>query len=303
MSKVNFEHIKGNSHFATGVFSVGMFTLDQTAILIDSGTDDFAKNLYLGLQESGYDVHAIINTHCHPDHSGGNHFFQKKNLNLRVYATYNEKLFIEDPLLAPRCFCANAAPLSGLKNKFIAPQNESQVTDILTFNDGETTIKGATLAIITLPGHTPGSIGILSPDNVLYCGDALFGQTTFDKHPILFYTDIEKTLASFEKLSSLNVQACVLYHGGVTYDLPAITRQHTERILEIKDAIFNIIKKEPLAIDLLTQQIMQRHKIPNNLVSFTLTQTTIRAYLTKLEKEKAVEMTVKNGLLLAVPLY
>ena len=153
---------------------------------------------------------------------------------------------------------------------------------------------------MTLPGHTPGMIGIITPDNILYSGDALFGESTLEKHPILFYTDIKNTLASFEKIKTLTVDGCVLVHGGVIYDVAAITDRHIAKITETKDSILALLHAQPLSIDELTQQVMQKYNIGNNIVSFTLTQTTVRAYLSCLESEKRIALVVSEGLLRAL---
>ena len=292
------QYVAGNSFYTTGIFAVGVYRYNNNVILIDSGSDEqSASNVANALQSENCKVSAIINTHCHPDHCGGNYFFQKKYPDLKVYAAHDEKFFIEDPKWAPRCFCGNAAPFLGLQNKHLAPQKASVVTDIVPYQDGTLIIDNQEINIVTLSGHTPGSIGIITQDNVLYSGDALFGLATLQKHPVLFYTDIEETLKTFKKLASLSVSACVLYHGGMITNLVDIVQQHEQKILETKQAIFRIVQNKQISLDFLTQEIMQRYNIPGNLTSFTLTQTTLRAYLTALEREGLIQMAVQNGLL------
>ncbi len=75
---------------------------------------------------------AIINTHCHGDHCGVNAFFQQKHPQIRIFSTETERPFIEDPLMAPICFCGGAAAFKELnKCKPITPQQPSKVTDII----------------------------------------------------------------------------------------------------------------------------------------------------------------------------
>ncbi len=301
MAKITLQQVAENSYCTTGVFAVGVYRYGNQVILIDSGSDKQSADAVADcLVEQNLKVAAIINTHCHPDHCGGNYFFQKKDSNLKVYAAHDEKFFIEDPKWAPRCFCGNAAPFAGLKNKYLELQYASAVTNVVPYQDGMLLIDGQTLKIITLPGHTPGSIGILTQDNVLYSGDALFGVQTLQKHPILFYTDIGQTLATFEKLKTLSVAACVLYHGGVIsnhHQFLALVQQHEEKVLQTKDVILKIIQEQASSLDFLTQKVMQKYAISGNIMSFTLTQTVIRAYITLLEFEKLVQIVVKDGLL------
>lgn len=302
MAKVKLNHIKGNSYFCSGIFSIGVYVQGNNVILIDSGSDkQSTKNTLLALEDAKYTVNAIINTHCHPDHCGGNYFFQQKFPNIKIYATHDEKEFIENPEMAPRCFWQGAAPCIGLQNKHIAPQKYSTVTNVIKPYKDQVITNGEEFKIITLPGHTSGSIGIITPDNVLYSGDAIFGEDTFQKHPVLLYTNIGKSLETFNKLASINVHACVFYHGGLLpNDLKSSTQQHKQRIEEIQLKILNYIAKQSRSVDTITQYIMQTYNIPDNIVAFTLTQTTMRAFLTELERQKKIELMVKNGLLQAI---
>lgn len=301
MSKVSLNLIQGNSYFCNGIFSIGVYIQDGKALLIDSGSDErHAKDAYDAIQTLGYQVEAIINTHCHPDHCGGNSYFQKIIPSIKIFSSEPEKAFIEDPKIAPRCFCGGAAPFAGLQNKHIAPQNISVVTDVISpYKDQTLTFSNAEFKIVTLEGHTPGMIGVITPDNILYSGDALFGEETLHKHPILFYTDIEKTLETFKKIAQLDVKACVLYHGGVIHDLPKVVQDHEQIIMATQVTLLELLQAKPLSVDELTQKVMQANKISDNMVAFTLTQTTMRAYLSYLEKQKKVKIIVKDGLLKA----
>ena len=181
MTKITLRKAKGQSYYCSGVFSIGVYVQDKSAILIDSGSDEqSAGKAFEALQAENYTVSTIINTHCHPDHCGGNYYFQKWFPTIKIYAAREEKEFIEDPNIAPRCFCGGAAPFAGLLNKHIAPQKPSIITNPINVNADQTiTLHNETVQIISLSGHTPGSIGVITPDNILYSGDALFGQQTF----------------------------------------------------------------------------------------------------------------------------
>jgi glyoxylase-like metal-dependent hydrolase (beta-lactamase superfamily II) len=302
MAKLTLQRVKGNSYFLSGVLSIGVYIHEGIATIIDSGGDEScAKDIHKAIEEAGYQIGAIINTHCHPDHCGGNAFLQKKIPGLKTYATHDEQLFIENIDLAPRCFCSLACPFEGLQNKYIAPQRTSTITNpIVPYEDQTVLINGALFQMVTLPGHTPGMIGIITPDNILYSGDALFGENTITKHPVLFYTDIKKTFESFNKIKNITVDGYVLVHGGLVYDGTTIVDRHIDQIRKIKDTIFDFIQQAPLSIDALTQKVMQNYTIMNSMIAFTLTQTVVKAYVSYLESEKAVELVIRDGLLVVM---
>lgn len=300
MAKIQLIPVKGNSFYCDGVFSIGVYIENHKAVLIDSGiSKDVAKEVDKCLKEAHVQIAAIINTHCHGDHCGGNAYFQQKYPHIQIYSTETERPFIEDPQLAPMCICGGAAAFSAIKKcKPIAPQQSSKVTHLIApYMDQKIDIDGIVFEIITLPGHTRGMIAVKTVDEVLYCGDALFGTDTFNKHPILYYTYIGDTLASFEKLRSLipSVDASVMYHGGLIGDLAAIVDDHEKRILETKSLVLSLIRKESLSLEEVTAQIMQRYQIPDDLVAYALTKVPMQAYLAELERENLIDMRVTTG--------
>lgn len=300
MAKINLVKVKDNSFYCDGIFSIGAYIKDGMAVLIDSGiSKDVAKEVDKALGQADAQLTAIINTHCHGDHSGGNAFFQQKYPQIKIFSTETERPFIEDPLMAPTCFCGGAAAFEQLKKcKPIAPQQASRVTDIIApYQDQKLSINNEVFEIITLPGHTRGMIAIKSPDNVLYCGDAVFGTETFNKYPILYYTFIGDTLNSFRKLRALvpSLDAIVIYHGGMISDLISLIDDHEERILEIKSMVLSMLKEIPHSLEEITSKVMQVKKIPDDLIAYMLTKVAIQAYVAELEREEIVEIKVTNG--------
>lgn len=106
MPKLTLEKAKGSSQFISGRLSIGVYVApNNKAILIDSGIDkDTAKSVAQALQAHQLKVAAIINTHSHADHCGGNAYFQKLDPSIKIYATKYEKAFIEMPHMEPSCF-------------------------------------------------------------------------------------------------------------------------------------------------------------------------------------------------------
>lgn len=299
MAKVTLHHVRGNSFFCSGRLSIGVYVNNNVALLIDSGIDrETAKSVNQTLVEAGYTVGAIINTHHHPDHCTGNAFFQKMYPNLKIYTTEYEKIFIENPHIGPIAFCCGACPFSGIRSKFLEAEASIITNTIEHYHDQTISIFGQEFKIITLPGHTPGSIGIITPDNVLYCGDAFFGEETLNKHGLLFYTKIDDSLASLKKLETLQIDACVFYHGGIAQEIASVARHHEERILKTKQAMLSLLPPaSSFSMDQLVQAVMLHYKIPENITQFILTRTAVHAYVAQLELEKQIELVVQEGLL------
>ncbi|MDD4984946.1 MAG: MBL fold metallo-hydrolase [Dehalococcoidales bacterium] len=65
--------------------------------------------------------------------------------------------------------------------------------------------------VLHLPGHTRGSIGILTKDGSLFCGDLM---DNFRKPGLQFFIDdMAATRVSVEKLKKLNVKIVYPWHG------------------------------------------------------------------------------------------
>ncbi len=299
MVGIVLERIRGNSYYCSGKLSIGVYLNyeNKSAILIDSGIDkDTARKVDKHVNSLGYTTCAIVNTHSHADHCGGNNFFQKKYQNLKTYATEFEKSFIENPSLEPICFCGGAAPYQELKNKLLEAE-PSHVSNVIPYQDCTINIEDVMLDIITFPGHTPGMVGVMTPDKVLYCGDAIFGEETISKHGVLFYTDIEKAKESLHKIG--NYQECeyILYHSGLIKDIHSLRDRHLAKIEETTEFIRETICNSPISLDDLTQAVLKRYHIPQNVIQYTLTQTCVRAYVSAMQKNDLVSLTIEDGLL------
>ncbi|MFS8563588.1 MAG: hypothetical protein LVR00_04390 [Rhabdochlamydiaceae bacterium] len=202
--------------------------------------------------------------------------------------------------MIPTCFCGGAQAFEALKTcKPLAPQQASKVTDIIApYQDQKINIGTESFDIITLPGHTRGMIAIKTPDNVLYCGDAIFGEDTCSKYPVLYYTFIGDALRSFKKLQALlpSLDDAIIYHGGRVADLSLLIDKHEKRILEIKAMLIAMLKQHPHSLEEITAKIMKVNQIPDHLVSYVLTKTSMQAYLAELEQENLAEIKVMEGI-------
>lgn len=127
----------------------------------------------------------LVNTHGHPDHIGGNHFFTR--------AYIHEK---DLPLV----------------DFFTKPEVKDRMPQLRLVKEGDLfDLGGLTLEVFELPGHTPGSILLLlKEDRILFTGDAI-------NHHLWMQLDdslsLEEGLKNLERLDFLKERADQILHG------------------------------------------------------------------------------------------
>ena len=145
------------------------YVLDgERLCLIDTGTAGAERGISSALQKlhkNLTDIDIIILTHSHPDHIGTASLIQHQS-GAQVWAHPNEQAWIENTELQGR-----ERPVPGF-DKMVA--GSVGVDRLLT--DGDVLSLGAdlTFRVLHTPGHSSGSISLLSEANgILFSGDVI----------------------------------------------------------------------------------------------------------------------------------
>lgn len=149
----------------------------------------------------------VINTHEHPDHIGGNAFFQKA--------------------AEPRFACHSAAvrwiedleaqheerPIHAFDT--IAGTEPVTITDRLEDGDVVDLGSGVTLEVIWTPGHSPGSVALFCPQE----GVLLTADTLPPTGGLPLYEDAQQVRASLKRLAALpDVKKLYTSHSDEPYE-------------------------------------------------------------------------------------
>ncbi len=210
-----------------GPATVGLIKGQTGWIFIDSGVDaDVPKKVLKALNgatgDSSLKVSAVINTHAHADHIGGNAYLQK-NFNTEVISSTGEKPYIENPFLEPHYLFSAEAP-KALHNKFFEAKSSIVNCAIEFVNEkGEALpigsklariVDGVSLELVLIPGHSREMVGILTQEGYFFCGDLLFPKIILEKHPLLFLHDSRQFVKSLEWATSQTFKGVILTHGA-----------------------------------------------------------------------------------------
>jgi hydroxyacylglutathione hydrolase len=190
-------------------------------VLIDAGPYDCCDQLEQGLSEAGCvpgNLAMIIATHAHFDHIGNFAYLQKRygaiiGMNTRDLPLVNG----EPPHAEYRSAMVRiVAPfLQWMFRKRVCEVNthfERFKPDIFLDEGYDLGVYGINAKIIDIPGHTKGSIGVLTNDGVLFSGDCI---NSMMGHPgiSLFADNYDDLDSSIAKLKRLAVKTVYSGHG------------------------------------------------------------------------------------------
>jgi hydroxyacylglutathione hydrolase len=199
--------------FNMGSVNCYLVQTDSGFFLIDTGPGNRRAALEEALQDAGCqpgDLKLILITHGDFDHIGNAAALRRKYATKIAMHPADAGMAEQGDMFYNReqsnFLVRKLAPLfSGFgKDKRFAPD--------ISLEDGDDLSQyGFEAQALHLPGHSSGSIGILTADGALFCGD-LFGNTGQPEFSSLM-DDMSTAIASFEKVARLDIGTVYPGHG------------------------------------------------------------------------------------------
>ena len=282
--------VADNSYYIQSPAKIGLFTVGvNKACLIDSGNDkDAGKKVRRILDENGWVLQAIYNTHSHADHIGGNQYLQKQT-GCRIYAPGIERDFTEHPILEPS-FLYGANPPKELRHKFLMAQG----CEVLPLTD-EVLPDG--MQLIPLPGHSWDMVGFRTADDVVYLADCLSGRETLEKYQVGFVEDVGAYLETLEAVQNLKARLFVPSHAEPVEDITELARLNIRKTHEIADAITEICRS-PTPFEEILKSLFGHYRLRMTFEQHALIGSTVRSYLTWLKEQGRIQAYIEDNMLL-----
>ncbi|ULH16797.1 MBL fold metallo-hydrolase [Deinococcus sp. KNUC1210] len=264
------------------------------ALLVDTGLDEsHARKLLRAVQDAGLTPSAVLNTHAHADHHGGNAFLLKRFPELVISAPPLEAAIIRHPELEP-LYLYGALPPKALQNKFLlAPSSPARPLEA-----GTQTLGGVTLDLLNVPGHAVQMFAVRR-GGLLYAADALFGPDTLTKHPLTFCAESTQQKASAASLLGLEgVQLTVPGHGDATADLAGLVQLNLESLERTTQSVLHAVQAGAASTDTLLARVCADLGVTmTNPGAVLLNRSVVSAHLKELLEAGRVEMVTENNLL------
>lgn len=278
-----------HSYYIQSPAKIGLFRLDETNVcLIDSGNDkDAGRKVRQILDQNGWHLQAIYNTHSNADHIGGNQYLQAQT-GCRIFAPGIECDFTNSPILEP-AFLYGGFPPKDLRHKFLmAKESRAEYLTEDALPEG--------MEMLSLPGHFFDMVGFRTKDDVLYLADCLSSKETLDKYQIGFLYDVASYLDTLYMVKELKAKVFVPAHSQVTDDIAPLAQINIDKVMEIADKIVELCK-EPVCFEQVLQRLFNDYGLVMNFEQYVLVGSTVRSYLAWLKDSGRLEAIFEDGML------
>lgn len=288
--------IAGRAYYLPGANNLGVVAnAAGEAVAIDTGLDkDSGRALRKALDGAGLRLRAIISTHHHADHVGGNDFLLRNLPGVEVWAPPLEAALIQYPELEPIYLYGGARPIAALLGKWLLSKG-SPVHHLI---QGATlSVAGITFDVLPTPGHSPGQVA-LAVDGVCFAADGVFGAAVLAKHSVPFAHDVAAQLASVERLGTTSYAYYLPSHGSLVgaADLDAqLIEPNRRAIAGARSAVLAALAEPADLATIVDRVCVQLSHTLAGLPQYFLFSSTVAAYLSWLEAEGVAAVVLEGG--------
>ena len=280
----------GQSYYLQCPAKIGIYLENgHDVYLIDSGNDkDAGRKVKKIMDQQGWSLKGILNTHSNADHIGGNRYLQQQ-YGCKIFAGGIEGAFTKYPILEP-AFLYGGYPFRELQHKFLmaAPSDTLELTDPAFPQQ---------VVPIPLPGHFFHMVGYRTPDGTVFLADCLSSRAALEKYQISFLYDVAAYLQTLEQVAAMQGELFVPAHAEATRDIRPLAELNRSKVLEIAEQI-EAICRTPLPFESILQRLFEQYRLQMNYEQYVLVGSTVRSYLSWLKDQGRLSAVFADNLML-----
>jgi glyoxylase-like metal-dependent hydrolase (beta-lactamase superfamily II) len=283
----------GGVHVLRGAVNSGLVETTTGLLAVDTGLDRGAGNrIARAAEELGRPLVAILNTHAHADHHGGNAQLVRK-FGIPVYAPAVEECVIREPRYEPVYLFGGAAPVTALTSKFL--QAEPSPVDHVVRAGQTVEIDGRALEMVDLAGHSLAQIGVRVA-GVLLAADGFFGREPLEKHGVPYLVDAFGWMETLRRMRGMDVAWMVPGHGEPLDDPSATLELNLAILQRAAEWLMERLRRAPagtedLLVDFAAAFAMRLTDPP----SYVLNRATLLGFLSSLERAGHARVLIDAG--------
>lgn len=295
MATAELQFVSTYAAYLPGTNNMGVVVVgDGMAVAIDTGIDKEAgRILRRACEAAKLQLVAVISTHHHADHVGGNDYLVRNIPQLTVYAPTREAPFIEDPYLEPSYLSLGATPIAALRNRFVmatpAPVHQRITSTVLHIGQRE-------FAVVAVPGHSLAQIAVVC-DGVCFAADSFFGDAVLAKYGIPYAHDVNAQAASFDVIAQVDASTWIPGHGELTprVALAATLARNQQAVQHSKELVVRACES-PRSLQEVVATVQQMLGVQSSaLAQYAVFASGISAYLAALHADGRVTVTLSDG--------
>ena len=242
-------------------------------------------------------VKAVICTHAHADHIGGNAWLKQKT-GCEIWATQAEKSCAETPQIQAQSFYGGL-PLPEIDIPYFHAK-EALVDKVIRDNQ-KMECGRLQFEFVPLPGHSFDMVGVLATgsdgNKVFYAGDGIFGRTMIGRYWTPFIVDARAFKETISKIAKIKAARFVPSHGDVYDEVEELSELNLISTIS-NEILVEEILREPKTHEELLKDFADKSDMSFRLSQFMLIGSTLRSYLTYLYAEGRVRWFIQDNKML-----
>lgn len=280
--------IAGPAHYLPGRVNIGVIVGDGQAALVDTGLDESAaRKAVQAVEQAGLRLAAVINTHSHADHCGGNAFVAKRT-GAPIYAPPVEAALIQHTEFEP-FFLFGAAPFKAIDSKWF----HAAPTPVAHVLDAKVTVCGVELEVLPAAGHSMNQVAIATTE-VAYLADALMALEILERYPIQYCYDMLGHRATLDRLAMLRREWYVGAHFPPTQDLTPLLAANRANLERTAAAVLDALRPAATTEEVVRGAAEALGVPPMDPPAYLLNAAAVKAHLSAHVREGRVSFEIQD---------